>query len=71
VETPRWVIWAGYWRFGWPMHRQPVFKKMGLFKDEYCPVAEKIAKRGFYIPSGLGLNQRQVERVAASLKDIL
>lgn len=41
--------------FFWPIHEQPVFKNMGLFKDEKYPVAEKLARNGFYLPSGLGL----------------
>jgi perosamine synthetase len=41
--------------FFWPMHEQPVFKKMGLFAGETYPVAEHIARRGFYIPSGIAL----------------
>lgn len=50
--------------FFWPMHEQPVFQKMGLFKNEKYPVAERIARRGFYIPSGLGLSVGEMERVA-------
>jgi perosamine synthetase len=50
--------------FFWPMHEQPVFKKMGLFNGESYPTAEKIARRGFYIPSGLALTDQQIERVA-------
>lgn len=57
--------------FFWPMHEQPVFKKMGLFKNENYPVAEKIARRGFYIPSGLGVTRDQVSRVVDVLKEIL
>jgi perosamine synthetase len=57
--------------FFWPMHKQPVFQKLGLFKNDSCPVAEKIAKHGFYIPSGLGLSEDQIEHVAYSLKTIL
>ncbi|MFA6276980.1 MAG: DegT/DnrJ/EryC1/StrS family aminotransferase [Pedobacter sp.] len=41
--------------FFWCIHEQPVFKNMGLFKDEKYPVAEKLARNGFYLPSGLGL----------------
>jgi perosamine synthetase len=41
--------------FFWPMHEQPVFKKMGLFVNESYPVSERIARRGFYIPSGMAL----------------
>lgn len=41
--------------FFWCIHEQPVLKSMGLFKDEKYPVAEKLARNGFYLPSGLGL----------------
>ena len=57
--------------FFWPMHEQPVFKKMGLFANESYPVAERIARRGFYIPSGLALTDEQIERVADSLASII
>lgn len=57
--------------FFWPMHEQPVFQKMGLFKKESCPIAEKIARRGFYIPSGLALTEEQIERVARAVMEIL
>ncbi|MBW2020573.1 MAG: DegT/DnrJ/EryC1/StrS family aminotransferase [Deltaproteobacteria bacterium] len=50
--------------FFWPIHEQPVFRKMGLFEDVSCPVAERIARRGFYIPSGVGLTDEQMKRVA-------
>lgn len=46
--------------FFWPMHEQPVLKKMGLFKNEIYPVAENLARRGFYIPSGLALKKDQI-----------
>lgn len=49
--------------FFWCMHEQPVFKKMGLFKNEIYPVAEKLARNGFYIPSGLGLTKNDKETV--------
>ena len=57
--------------FFWPMHEQPVFKKMGLFTNESCPVAERIARKGFYIPSGLALTDEQIERSAEAVKEIL
>ncbi|MBF0280773.1 MAG: DegT/DnrJ/EryC1/StrS family aminotransferase [SAR324 cluster bacterium] len=57
--------------FFWPMHEQPVMKKMGLFDNESCPVAERIARRGFYIPSGLALTEEQIVRVTETLKTIL
>lgn len=57
--------------FFFPMHEQPVFHKMGLFRDLRCPVAERLARRGFYVPSGLALTEEQMQRVAASVKEIL
>lgn len=57
--------------FFWPMHEQPVFHKMGLFNNETCPVAEKISRRGFYIPSGLALTEEQLQRVAVTLREAL
>jgi perosamine synthetase len=49
--------------FFWPMHEQPVFREMGLFKGESYPVAEHLARAGFYLPSGLGLTAEDGERV--------
>lgn len=49
--------------FFWPIHQQPVFKTMGLFKDENYPVAEKLARNGFYLPSGLGLKKEELEEI--------
>lgn len=57
--------------FFWPMHEQPVFKKMGLFAGEKYPHAEKIARRGFYIPSGLGLTKDEWGVVAEKVKQVL
>lgn len=57
--------------FFWPMNRQPVFRKMGLFEDVACPVAERLAERGFYLPSGLALTRDQAEVCAGALREIL
>jgi perosamine synthetase len=57
--------------FFWPMHEQPVFQKMGLFSQESYPVAEKLARRGFYIPSGMALTDAQMEKVADALHKII
>jgi perosamine synthetase len=57
--------------FFWCMHQQPVFNKMGLFVDEKHPVGERIARRGFYIPSGLGITEDQINIVSEKLHKIL
>jgi perosamine synthetase len=56
--------------FFWPMHEQPVFHKMGLFANESCPVAERLARRGFYIPSGLAITEEQMDRVVEVLHEV-
>jgi perosamine synthetase len=55
----------------WPIHEQPVFLRMGLFDGVTCPHAERIARRGFYLPSGLALTEEQVDRAAAALLGLL
>jgi perosamine synthetase len=56
--------------FFWPMHEQPVFNAMGLFAGESYPHAERIARRGFYLPSGLALTGLQLERVADAMQQV-
>jgi len=57
--------------FFWGMHEQPVFRKLGLFEEVSCPVAEILARRGFYIPSGLALTDDQIQKVATTLREVL
>ena len=57
--------------FFWPMHRQPVFERMGLFAGERYPVAEALGTHGFYLPSGLGLTATQTDTVAERVKELL
>lgn len=57
--------------FFWPMNRQPVFRKMGLFAGVDCPNAERLAARGFYLPSGAALTREQAEASARALREIL
>ncbi len=57
--------------FFWPMHEQPAFRSMGLFKHECYPVSERLGRRGFYIPSGLALEKFQQERVITALSEML
>lgn len=57
--------------FFWPMHEQPVFRKMGLFEGKRYPVAERLARRGFYVPSGMALTDGQIDEVAAAIRDLL
>jgi perosamine synthetase len=53
------------------MHEQPVFHRLGLFCNEQYPVAERLARRGFYIPNGLALSEEQIAIVIAAVKECL
>lgn len=57
--------------FFWCMHEQPVFIDKGWYKGESYPNAEYMARNGFYIPSGLGLTDEEIETVAETLKKII
>ena len=57
--------------FFWPMHEQPVFRRLGLFKGVQCPVAERIARRGLYLPSGLALDDEQLPKVCNVFRTLI
>jgi perosamine synthetase len=57
--------------FFWPMHEQPILRELGLFAGETYPVSERLARRGFYVPSGLALTDSQMERVAEALYKVM
>ena len=54
-----------------PMNKQKIFKKMHLFKNIKMPVAEYIARSGFYIPSGLGIKNKEINYISKILIKIL
>jgi len=56
--------------FFWPMHEQPIFHKMGLFQGESHTNSEHIARKGFYIPSGLAITNEQIDIVSDTLLEI-
>lgn len=49
--------------FFFPMHMQPVYKKMNIFNIKRYPISEKISKKGFYIPSGVGITKKEQDTV--------
>jgi perosamine synthetase len=53
------------------MHEQPVFTKRGLFRDESYPVAERIARQGLYLPSGLALTPGQLDQVCDAVAEVI
>jgi perosamine synthetase len=53
------------------MHEQPVFQREGLFVGDRFPVAERLARKGFYLPNGLALQPAQLERISETLAGIV
>ena len=54
-----------------PMNQQPVLREMGFFINESYPVAERLYKQGFYIPSGLALTSEHINHVINKLIEVL
>ena len=57
--------------FFWPLHQQPILKKMGLFKKNKFPIAEYLSRNGFYLPTGLGMTSSQQKFVIKKIKKIV
>lgn len=57
--------------FFWCMHEQPVYQNKGLFKDVRYKNAEYLARKGFYIPSGLALTTEQMDKVIEAIARIM
>jgi perosamine synthetase len=53
------------------MHEQPVLRELGLFAGETYPVAERIARSGLYLPSGLALEESQIDQVCQAVREAL
>jgi perosamine synthetase len=53
-----------------PVHQQPAFVKMGLFRGESYPVAEVLSRKGLYLPSGSGLTEEQIQEVCGAIREI-
>jgi perosamine synthetase len=53
--------------FFWCLHEQPVLMKERLFEGQRYPVAEELARKGFYIPSGLGLKKSEMRDVVHAI----
>ena len=56
--------------FFWPMHKQDIFKKLNLFKNEKYPNAEYLSNNGFYIPTGIDLTKNQLKYVADTVNSL-
>jgi perosamine synthetase len=53
------------------LHEQPIFHRRGLFLHERYPIAERIARQGLYLPSGLALTIEQISEVCDAVREEL
>ncbi|WP_277934922.1 DegT/DnrJ/EryC1/StrS family aminotransferase [Parablautia intestinalis] len=57
--------------FFWCIHEQPVYQNQGLFQKEKYPKAEYLARKGFYVPSGLALTEEKMEKVVSGVRKVM
>jgi perosamine synthetase len=53
------------------MHEQPVLQQHSLFLGERYPVAERLARQGLYLPSGMALTEEQLIQVCNTVYEVL
>jgi perosamine synthetase len=51
------------------MHEQPALLNKGFFAGERYPVAERLARQGLYLPSGLTLTESQIDAVSNAVRE--
>lgn len=54
-----------------PYNLQDIFIRKGLTRPELCPVANRVASGGFYLPSSPTLSEEEIQYVANHLKEVL
>ncbi len=55
-----------------PMHKQSILLKRGIFKkNSKFPNSEYLAKKGFYLPSGLGLTNKEIDFICTKVNEII
>ena len=50
------------------MHKQPVFKRMGLISGDF-PVADELCAKGICLPSSSSLTEKQLLYVCEAIKE--
>jgi len=53
------------------LHEQPALQRLGYFADENYPVTYRISRSGLYLPSGLTLNEEQIDQVVSALQEVI
>jgi perosamine synthetase len=56
--------------FFYPMHKQPVYKKMKIFIKQKYLNSERISEKGFYIPCGIGITIKEQNKVIKNIINV-
>lgn len=56
--------------FFWSLSEQPLLKDINA-RVLPCPVSERVAREGFYLPSGLALSDVEIRQVCDIIREIL
>jgi perosamine synthetase len=54
-----------------PFNEQEIFIKQGLTRPEDCPLASRLGRDGFYIPSGTDISEAELEYVCRQIKEVV
>ncbi len=55
-----------------PMHKQSILLKKGIFKkNSKFPNSEYLSENGFYLPSGLGLTNKEIDYICIKVNEII
>ena len=58
--------------FFYPMHKQKVFLKLKIFsKKSKYPNSEYLSRQGFYLPSGLGIKNYEIDYICEKVNEII
>lgn len=57
--------------FFYPLHMQPILRKLHISDGVKLPISENLYLQGFYLPSGLALTEVQIDNVVKRLQKIL
>ena len=64
-------IGVGARPFFYPLNKQPILRKMNLFKNQSFPISENLYQRGLYLPSGLKLDYKSIKKVTELVKKLI
>ena len=57
--------------FFWPMHKQYIFKKMKIFKNNKFPNSSYLSRYGLYLPSYFQLKKKDINYISSAINNIL